>query len=227
MMTKTQPYLRLILGGAHDGQFNMAVDEFLFRRQIESCDQDSILRFYRFSHPTVTVGYGMWQALQTKTKAIRRITGGGIVSHTPMDLTYSFITPINHASLQKVRDSYWLIHSILKKSFARLNIHAELYPVCDKTSESEKISHCFTSPVMHDLMLNNHKIAGAGQKRSKGYLLHQGSIAWNFAVQENPNLSEIEFAQTFAEFLASEFNQSIHETSLNSCEVKLLETANG
>jgi len=204
MMTAVKPSLQLIRDSTHDGEFNMAFDEQLFQRQIQAQDHSSVLRFYRFSKPTLTVGYGMWQAAQetVKQKLIRRITGGGIVSHTAQDLTYSLITPLDaHVSLKKVKDSYFFIHDILKNSFKALGLKADLYQTCNDVC-TEKISYCFNLPVLHDVMLEGKKIAGAGQKRSLGYLLHQGSIDWAEVMGKKPDLSENEFRRKFSDDLS-------------------------
>ena len=37
-------------------------------------------------------------------------------------------------------------------------------------------NNCFTNPVQADVMLNDRKIAGAAQRRTRAGLLHQGSI---------------------------------------------------
>ena len=64
----SEGYLRLIFDGAHVGQFNMAVDELLFRKHIEQKNPDAILRFYQFSEPTLTIGYGIWKAAGNERK---------------------------------------------------------------------------------------------------------------------------------------------------------------
>src|SRR3989338_9463428 len=126
-------YLQLIQDEAHDGAFNMAADEFLFRRQIEEKDPHSFLRFYRFSDPTFTVGYGVWRNLACGTvsriPSIRRITGGGIVLHNGTDLTYSFVTSLSaQKPLRKVKESYAFIHQQLQKALLDFGIRTELYP---------------------------------------------------------------------------------------------------
>lgn len=204
MRTAVKPSLQLILDSIHEGEFNMAFDERLFHGQIQANDHSSVLRFYRFSEPTLTVGYGMWRAAQGALgqKLIRRITGGGIVSHTIQDLTYCLIVPLDaHVSLKKVKDSYFFIHSALKNSFKVLGLNADLYQTCDSTC-GEKISYCFNSPALHDVMLEGKKVAGAGQKRSLGYLLHQGSIAWAEVISKKPDLSEDEFCRKFSDGLS-------------------------
>ncbi len=203
----------------------MALDESLFRKQIQKKDPHSILRFYRFDEPTLTIGYGMWRAANSSmeggTQMIRRITGGGIVSHTPQDLTYSLIMPLDSTpSLKRAEDSYYLIHDLLKNSFKSLSLSAELYQTGDSNHGQKKISYCFDSPVLHDVMLEGKKIAGAGQKRSFGYLLHQGSIAWGEVLHVNPVALEQEFCGSFAGNLADAFKLSIREIGANKIKIE-------
>lgn len=203
-MIEIESSLQIISDGSHAGLFNMTFDEQLFRKQIQDQDCSPILRFYRFSQPTLTVGYGMWQAAHGSLgeQLIRRITGGGIVAHTAEDLTYSFIAPLDlHRSLRKVKDSYFLIHTILKNSFISFGLNADLYQTCGSPCGA-KVSYCFDSPVLHDVMLEGKKIAGAGQKRSSGYLLHQGSIAWKAVTGKKSDLQEDEFCRKFSDDLA-------------------------
>ena len=202
-------FLRLIQDEAHDSVLNMAVDEFLLKKQIQTKDSGAVLRFYRFNKPAVTVGYGMWKTVQAKMKPqipfVRRITGGGMVAHEKSDLTYSLIVSLNSGSvLRKVRESYFLIHDELRKTFDHFGIKTELFAKdCkaaspDSRCKREQISYCFDAPVLFDVILSGKKIAGAGQKRTQGYLLHQGSIAWNALTKIGPSVSESEFSDQFS-----------------------------
>ena len=226
----TMFHLRVIRDETHDGAFNMAVDEFLFRRQIRGNDQNPVLRFYQFSEPTVTVGYGVWRTIRSdlngNVPAIRRITGGGIVHHGP-DLTYSLVAPvICHKAFRKVRESYFLIHDELRRSLNHLGIETQLFDQDYETSAScvskqpEQNAHCFDSPVSFDLMLDGRKVAGAGQKRSLGFLLHQGSIAWNVLSESYPHLQIPDFIRQFSRSLAELFNLPVKEIPLDAEETK-------
>jgi lipoyl(octanoyl) transferase len=194
--------LRLIRDAAHDGWFNMAADLFLLRNSIQNRECGSVLRFYRFSEPTWTVGYGAWRVVRldqaSRVPVIRRSTGGGIVCHGT-DLTYSLIVPIQaDRTLARVRESYISIHQVLKQAFADMGISLTLYEHCGDLSGG----YCFETPVFGDVMLGNRKIAGAGQKRSFHYLLHQGSIAWEALRGHFAHLDEFELCARFADRMA-------------------------
>jgi lipoate-protein ligase A len=69
-------------------------------------------------------------------------------------------------------ESYRLIHLALFEVLAGGECHYELAAQdCPKRS-----SACFDNPVRSDLLRNGKKIAGAGQRRSRAGLLHQGSV---------------------------------------------------
>ncbi len=225
-------YLRLIQDQAHDGVFNMVIDEFLLRNQIQKKDPSSILRFYRFNEPTITVGYGMWQAVRAKMNSsipfVRRITGGGMVVHGQFDLTYSLVVSLNdHTILKKVRESYHLIHDGLRKALEHFGITTELFkkncgmgPELDTTCKTEQVSFCFDSPVLFDVMLSGKKVAGAGQKRTQSYLLHQGSIAWNILTEAHPQLAESDFCDQFAACLGNLLDLPVKETPFHAEEIR-------
>ncbi|MBI4368431.1 MAG: lipoate--protein ligase family protein [Candidatus Omnitrophica bacterium] len=238
--------LQLIQDEAHDGAFHMAADEFLFRRQIEKKDPHSFLRFYRFSEPTFTVGYGVWrtyaygtrygrdrfQNLQNLSRNVpgtvtfvRRITGGGIVLHNGTDLTYSFVTSLSaQKPLRKVKESYAFIHRELQKALLDFGIRTELYSADHHEKsvkpQNGKSNFCFDSPVPFDVMLGDRKIAGGGQKRSQGFLLHQGSIAWEALIRRFPDLSEFQFSKQFASYLAGALNQTVKEMPFRAEELQ-------
>src|SRR3989338_3455045 len=200
----------------------MAVDEFLLRSQIQKKDQNPILRFYRFNDSAVTVGYGIWRSITQEknysTPLIRRITGGGMVLHGQHDLTYSLIVPLERCKmLRRVRRSYFLIHDALKKSLQHFRIPASLF---EKDCANNQGTYCFDSPVKYDVMLSGKKIAGAGQKRTLGYLLHQGSIAWGELTQASSHLSESDFYCEFSTALGNLFGVQTKEIEFVAEELK-------
>lgn len=132
-----------------------------------------VLRVYRWDQPTVTIGYA-----QNLTKladalpawpVVRRWTGGGVVLHDN-DFTYSVIVPSCQPwSQTNPLDSYRLIHESLAKALAdgsRLAGPEDLI----------EAPFCFVAPALHDVVRGKVKIAGAGQRRGKLGLLHQGSV---------------------------------------------------
>ncbi len=152
----------------HDGAWNMAADQAWLEQS-----QVPVLRIYRWDQPTVTIGYA--QNLSKLAEAlprwpvVRRWTGGGVVLHDN-DFTYSVIVPGCHPwSQTNPLDSYRLIHESLATALAdgsRLAGPEDLI----------EAPFCFVAPALHDVVRGKVKIAGAGQRRGKLGLLHQGSV---------------------------------------------------
>lgn len=156
----------------HDGAWNMAADQ----AWLEMSDIP-VLRVYRWEQPTVTIGYA--QSLPKLADAlpcwpvVRRWTGGGVVLHEN-DFTYSVIVPGGHPWAEtRPLDSYRLIHD----SLARALVDAG-FAGCRLAGPEDLIENpfCFVAPALHDVVRGRVKIAGAGQRRGKSGLLHQGSV---------------------------------------------------
>lgn len=154
------------------GPENMAVDEWLLETMI-----DPILRVYRWQGRWGSLGcFGcLKEAIETNSKIswVRRSTGGGIVDHQ-RDWTYSFLIPATEKLVRlKPLESYRLIHE-------RLNfVLIDRFNLCRSGAvEGRPGGVCFESPVEFDLIDGvGNKVAGAGQRRTKQGLLHQGSVA--------------------------------------------------
>lgn len=154
---------------------NMAIDQLL----LESSLTVPLIRFYQWSEPSVTLGY--FEKLSDAKRDfpgddlnyVRRWTGGGIVDHRE-DETYSIFLPKGHAVEQLRGDgSYAAIHQALTISLQGCGVECGL---TEKVSDSDARS-CFVKPVPFDIIDGSGvKLAGAGQKRSRYGLLHQGSV---------------------------------------------------
>ena len=131
-----------------------------------------VLRVYQWDQPSISIGYSHnWQALKEALPAwpvVRRWTGGGVVWHDS-DTTYSLIVPAGQAwSRTRPLESYQLIHQSLAEKLGGGSLAGE--------AERKEGALCFQAPALHDLMREGEKIAGAGQRRCRHGLLHQGSI---------------------------------------------------
>lgn len=174
--------------------FQMGLDDFLFHQMIAAKSKDGLmqqplLRFYYASEASVSLGYAYagWKALQDgedvselfrentegQLPVCRRLTGGGRVIHGN-DLMFSlFALKTDDSSFNSVRDSYRKIHEVLQNALKELGLETTFY-CCD--DELPRGKDCFVFPIATDLAFKNKKIAGGGQKRSVGVLLHQESI---------------------------------------------------
>ncbi len=174
--------IRIIKDGFHKASFNMAADELLFREAQMKTDNEAVIRLYGFDSQAVTVGIcqklkndaSLMDYFKENTDFTRRITGGGAVLHND-DLTYSIITHNTfHPSFNRIDTSYQVIHSSIKNAARKIGKNIYFHDKSDNNFMGTK--ECFINPVKNDLMYNGQKIAGAAQKRRRGYILHQGSI---------------------------------------------------
>jgi lipoate-protein ligase A len=160
---------------ARSGAENMAVDEILHIRSGEL----PLLRIYQWCHAAVSFGYfeklgdAMRDFPGEEIEYVRRWTGGGIVDHR-VDLTYTLSIPKGHQlERQRGSASYSLIHRALVNSMRACGVECEL---TEEVADSDSRS-CFVKPVPFDIVgPSGQKLAGAGQRRSRHGLLHQGSV---------------------------------------------------
>lgn len=151
----------------------MAVDEWLLETA-----QVPVLRVYQWDGSWGSLGYfgkiDDARRVFPGLEWVRRWTGGGIVDHRA-DWTYTVIAPAGTALAgMRGAESYRVIHTALVEALAGEGVDARL---SDGAAASGAAS-CFDNPVGHDLVgSHGEKIAGAGQRRGRLGLLHQGSLA--------------------------------------------------
>lgn len=157
-----------------DGYHNMAADELLSRRP------EPWLRVYGWERPAVSFGY--FDTTQVAASIfpgegieyIRRWTGGGIVDHR-RGYTYTLTLPSlpDGAMYPPSSELYRWIHGALARALQASGVDCEL--LMDDAPDGGRA--CWASPVESDIVdADGHKLAGAGQRRHKGAVLHQGLI---------------------------------------------------
>ncbi len=176
---------------------NMALDQSM----LEATDRDKIvrLRFYRWSAPTVSLGYFQKYAefeqytkqlpeeLTKDLAVVRRATGGGAIVHHH-DWTYSIAMPaaearaVGHGASAGLYDSAHLAVVAWLKS---LGIIAQLW-ASDATTQPAKASEtcsigkcsflCFQRRHGGDVVLNGFKVMGSAQRRFGTAVLQHGSL---------------------------------------------------
>jgi lipoate-protein ligase A len=151
----------------------MAVDEWLLETA-----ETPVLRVYGWLGEWGSVGYfgnlAEARAAFPGVGWVRRWTGGGTVDHRT-DWTYTVVAPAGEP-LVKARgaESYRVLHAALAEALAGGGIDARLSSGAAETGAAA----CFENPVSHDIVdAAGRKLAGAGQRRTKRGLLHQGSVA--------------------------------------------------
>jgi lipoate---protein ligase len=164
-----------------DGQTQMAIDNALLDAHIRG-DRPSMLRFYRWPRPTLSLGYHqrdypeawnrvIWQG--ELLPIVRRPTGGRGVLHQG-DLTYAVITS---GLAPGRRESYEQICRFLIEGFGRLGI---LLRYGDGGRGYIHRNDCFGTATAADLVLpDGSKLIGSAQLRRDGAILQHGSIRLN------------------------------------------------
>lgn len=165
---------RLLLheDGAAPGPWNMALDQ----AWLELAGRP-VLRVYGWTEPTVTLGYAQSLAKLRDSlptwPVVRRWTGGGVVLHQG-DATYSVIVPATDDWAQtSALESYQRIHGSLADALCEHGVAGCRLALPEDVVEAP---FCFVAPAVHDVIRGRVKVAGAGQRRGRLGLLHQGSV---------------------------------------------------
>lgn len=154
------------------GYANMAADELLSRRG------EAWLRIYTWARPAVSFGYFDTAAEAASIfpgadEYIRRWTGGGIVDHR-IGYTYTVTLPAVEGVMYPPADQLYLwIHGALAVALQQSGVECTL--LTEDAPDGGRA--CWASPVKSDIVdTSGRKLAGAGQRRYKGAVLHQGLI---------------------------------------------------
>lgn len=173
----------------------MAVDECLLHRAAEQ--GEAVLRFYRWTPATLSLGY-FQRAAERDTHAasrscplVRRSSGGGAILHDH-ELTYSLSLPTSHPLAADAETLYRRTHGMLVETLAEFGIRAVLNERTLVPLGGEPFL-CFQRRSVGDVLVDGHKICGSAQRRRKGAMLQHGSIlvAQSDYAPELPGLVEL------------------------------------
>ncbi len=194
--------IRLLLDGASEGSWNMAVDEAL----LESAAKTRIpsLRFYDWDQAWLSLGYFQrfgdrsQHAASLSCPVVRRASGGGAIVHD-RQLTYSLAWPapradhgpwqqlvhdVHHALVDALGD--WCIPAAICPPASPHDALPKSDPRPTRPNTAEAAFLCFQRHEPGDVLLANptgtHKIAGSAQRRSRGAILQHGSVQWTHSV---------------------------------------------
>ena len=166
--------------GAHPA-FNMGRDQAL----LESSETAPTLRFYSWRPDTLSLGY--FQRFEDVPAAsgvdgkrpgviVRRITGGGAIHHVH-ELTFSISAPLAHPLYQgPISASYERVHAALRRALSAVGVESDLRGARTLDSDIPGTGMCFHHSTSLDLAWGGRKGVGSAQRRSKGRVLHHGSI---------------------------------------------------
>lgn len=139
----------------------------------------SILRFYEWSEPTLSLGY--FQAFADRAQhppslncvCVRRASGGGAILHH-QELTYSLAIPFEDRLSRAGEEIYNVVHNGIVSVLSRLGIEARL---CERTIAHEPEPFlCFHRRSKGDVICAANKIAGSAQRRGRRSILQHGSV---------------------------------------------------
>jgi lipoate-protein ligase A len=166
---------------------NMAIDEAMFRVN-QYKDLPPTLRLYGWAFPTVSLGYFQDIKREVDVEAcrryhidiVRRPTGGKAVLHEG-DLTYAVVASEGNPPFPSdILGTYRVISQCIAGGLALLGIKAEMADNSRLMDGDSLKASCFSSPSRYELLVQNRKICGSAQVRSRGVFLQHGSILMEF-----------------------------------------------
>jgi lipoate-protein ligase A len=162
------------------GSWNMAVDEYLF--QSLSNEPQTILRFYAWKNPTVSLGYSQ-KVLEVADVEfcrkngigiVRRMTGGKLVLHHK-EVTYSLASSDTELFTATLPDSYRLISEAMMNGLTKMGLVPSLSSPAPQKYVRGNLP-CFSYPSRDEVEVDGKKIIGSAQKRVGTRFIQHGSI---------------------------------------------------
>jgi lipoyl(octanoyl) transferase len=166
---------------------NMAVDEAILREIVKEKKEPTI-RFYGWQPSAVSIGYfqdphsevNLEQCKSEGVDIVRRLTGGKAVFHAD-EITYSVAAGAGEKSFPAdILGTYKIISDCLVQGLAYLGIKASLAPAGRAPKELDLQSCCFAVPSRNELLVDDRKICGSAQMRTKDGFLQHGSLLLTF-----------------------------------------------
>jgi len=161
------------------GAEQMAIDSWLLNQHVKG-SQPSILRFYTWSSPTISLGYHQrqfpqhWNNLVWQghpVEIVRRPTGGRAVLHQG-ELTYAIVTSAAKGTSR--RDTYQRLCQFLIKGWQQLGITLDFGAA---GRGYIKNPNCFGTATAADLVTEDgYKLIGSAQVYRGGSVLQHGSM---------------------------------------------------
>lgn len=177
-MNAENGFLLLIERQPQSGARNMAIDEALL--EAARREQFTALRFYRWSEPTLSLGYfqkTLPENLPAELKElaqVRRLSGGGAILHHH-EWTYSCVLPPFHPIAADPLTLYEIVHRKIVMLLNEQHIAVKLRGASTSESFDEPFL-CFGRHDPRDIVLGKHKIVGSAQRRRRGAVLQHGSL---------------------------------------------------
>jgi len=181
--TENMSPLRWLIDAARDGASNMARDEALLQC-VGRGESPATLRFYRWSPPTISLGYfqpyEQFAALPPPARdlpVVRRQTGGGAILHD-QELTYSLTVPLDHPLLGDGGPNtlYDHVHAAFAALLTRNGLLLSPGPRGGGGCTRRGPFFCFERHSGFDLLADGKKLMGSAQRRTRHAVLQHGSL---------------------------------------------------
>jgi lipoyl(octanoyl) transferase len=168
---------RLILDGAGEPAWNLAVDEAIFEA-FRRGQVPPTIRIYSWNCPAVSTGYfqklGRIFSSETNVPVVRRPTGGRAVPHGT-DITFSVVAPAVIMG-RRVGDSYRRIGTAVARALSELGIEANFCPAETRTRDVADVVNCFSLALKYEVTVQGKKVLGSAQTRRGDAVLQQNSL---------------------------------------------------
>jgi len=175
----------LIIDGQLDGISNMAIDAALLDEVGESETPKTIVRFYQWRRPTISLGRNQKiesavdqeYCAQHGIDVVHRPTGGRAVLHDD-ELTYSVVSNDAGCFGDTIYANYKRVSEALCDAYQRVGVSAVLAPETRKVPSPRNGADppCFASPSRYELTVDGRKVVGSAQRRVKNSFLQHGSM---------------------------------------------------
>lgn len=155
----------------------MALDALLL--ETAAAGGPSSLRWYRWSRPTLSLGYfqhSLPESLRQQFRGldlVQRISGGGAILHHH-ELTYSLALSSHHPLAGEPRALYDRVHELVIEVIEQAGGAVSLRGEPDASRSSEYL--CFSRGDAFDGICRGFKVLGSAQRRRRGAVLQHGSL---------------------------------------------------
>jgi len=175
---------RLLVTEPTDGATNMAIDEALWRSRQAGAGPPT-LRFFGWSPPTVSLGYGQPLDRHVDLDAchrlgvgiVRRPTGGSAIYHDgpERELTYSVVATAGDLGIgPDLLETYRWIGAALLRGLQALGAPAELVP--ERPPDGPVPAFCFARTGVYEIEVDGRKLVGSAQRRQGDSFLQHGAV---------------------------------------------------
>ncbi len=232
---------RLLFTPDVDPYMNMAIDEALTSKCIDSEDWTTAIRFYTWKETSCSIGY--FQKMKDVLKApdskripvVRRPTGGGIVYHGN-DITFSIVKRRFQSRQENITSFYKLIGESLLRGLESLGFTCTFYlpeEASHRSAQERKPlndchtqqSFCSVTPAKYDIMIAGSKVAGYAARKSQGAVLCQGYLdvykRWNEQYKDSREKAVLLLLDNLANSFRNVFGITLTSSQLTEEEKRL------